>query len=135
MATASLSTITLGDFVKYLVALLDEKEVQMPLRDEQPWHRLFYDLQTANSSNDNLPFLRSMEFDWDGPYPKCRELARFLHALHWNASVAALNPKYATIQLDKEVARVWNEEREHLDPHTRDALGQALQDATNKFAV
>ena len=36
--------ISLGEFVKRLAALLQEKSVEMPFKDEESWHVLFYEL-------------------------------------------------------------------------------------------
>ena len=77
---------TLGDFMKELAVLMADAQLQLPLKDERPWHHLFFRLKQATDIEERPAFLDNLVFDWDGPTPKCQELSEFLHALHWSAA-------------------------------------------------
>ena len=98
---------TLGDFVKELAALMADADLRLPLKDEKPWHILFFSLKQREGVAGRPDFFDRLVFDWDGPTPKCQELSEFIHALHWNATVAANNPTYEAIQLADEIADRW----------------------------
>ncbi len=98
---------TLGDFVKEIAALMKENNLRLPLKDERPWHLLFFDLKRDRGAQGRPAFFDRLIFDWDGPSPKCQELSEFIHALHWNANVTASNPTYETLTLSDEVAIRW----------------------------
>ena len=97
----------LGDFVKEMAALMKDADLRLPLKDERPWHLLFFDLKRDRQAVDRPAFLDRLVFDWDGPSPKCQELSEFIHALHWNANVTASNPTYETLTLSEDVANRW----------------------------
>jgi hypothetical protein len=119
------SKLTLGDFVKQIAA--DIKE--MPFKAERPWHVLFYELQHQPDEPGKPEFLRNLRFDWDGPYPKCRDLSDFIHALHWNSSVSATNPSFEKIVLPDEVAKLWSGYRLTIDPDGQRYLDKAIKTA------
>jgi hypothetical protein len=131
MNDSTATKTTLGEFTKCLVASLHKAEIEMPLRDERFWHTLFYELKS--SAADQLSFLHDLRFDWDGPYPKSQELSRFLHALHWNAGVAALNPRFTTIQLDDALADRWTQKASSLEPQAQAMLKLAVDRAKPKL--
>jgi hypothetical protein len=124
--------ISLGEFVKLLAALLHQRGVKMPFRNEQPWHLLFYEL-----SKTNIPqkpeFLEHLRFDWDGSYPKSQELSEFLQALHWTASVSASNPHYDIITLPEELATIWTTEFERLNDEIQQLIQRAAERAQEEF--
>ena len=103
---------TLGDFVKELVVLMRDAHLQLPLKDERPWHLLFFQLKQERDIEGRPAFFDNLVFDWDGPAPKCQELSEFIHALHWNATVTANNPTYETIRLSDEIATLWRPTQE-----------------------
>lgn len=98
---------TLGDFVKELTVLMKADGLQLPLKDERPWHYLFFELKRNRSAEGRPTFFDRLIFDWDGPSPKCQELSEFIHALHWNATVTASNPTYESLTLSEDVAARW----------------------------
>lgn len=118
---------SLGEFVKQLATLMHQKQVKMPFRNERPWHLLFYELKTAQGRPGKPAFFERLRFDWDGPYPKSRELSQFLQALHWNASVSASNPHYDTITLPPVIADLWSQRLAKVDEETRAFLDEAVQ--------
>ena len=126
--------MSLGDFVKELAALMHKKGIGMPFRNQRPWHLVFYDLKKASSEVGRPAFLDNLTFDWDGPYPKSRELSEFLNALHWNASVSASNPHYQTITLTDDVADLWLGRYKHLDSDTEKFLNGAVESAQKEFS-
>jgi len=125
--------MALGDFVKELVALLHKDKVNIPFEDESPWHELFYELKKDPERAGSLMFFENLQFDWDGPYPKCQELSDFLHALHWNASVSALNPRFDSITLIDDIAELWIKRVDELTPEEKKFLYKALDEAKHKF--
>jgi hypothetical protein len=122
--------LSLGEFLKAFAARLSEQQIPIPFQNERPWHTLFYKLQ--KQSGRKPAFLRDLRFDWDGVYPKCRELSEFLQALHWNASVSAINPQYERIILPAEVATLWRT-RYTLDKTATAVLDSAVLTARNEF--
>jgi len=97
----------LGDFVKEMAALMKEDNLRLPLKDERPWHLLFFELKRDRQATGRPVFLDRLVFDWDGPSPRCQELSEFIHALHWNANVTASNPTYETLTLSDDIANRW----------------------------
>ena len=126
--------MSLGDFIKELAALLHKKRIDMPFKNQRPWHMVLYDLKRASSAPGRPTSLDELTFDWDGPYPESRELSEFLHALHWNASVSASNPHYETITLPNDVAELWLNKYKHLDTDTRKFLNKAVESAQQQFS-
>ena len=125
--------MTLADFVKYLVALLNEGRTDMPYEDESPWHELFYDLKTRDEAREKPEFIKNLRFDWDAPYPKSPEVSEYLHALHWSACVTAQNPYYERITLSPEIASFWLKEYNNLDNNEKDYLNEVASIAKERF--
>ncbi len=123
--------ISLGDFVKQLVAELHLKHVDIPFENQSVWHELFYELKQSKS---NVAFLQGLRFDWDGSYPKCQTLSRFLHALHWNAGVSAYNPEFRNITLSDEMVALWQKSIPKTE-HEKVLLSEALSLAEKKFSA
>ncbi len=122
--------ITLGDFVQQLLIQLGPRELHF--KDERPWHELFYSFKTEPDVADKPQFLRNLFFDWNGEYPKSRELSEYLHALHWTGCMTAANPAYDSVKLNQEVGDLW---RTELDPGLRTFIAQAAQRAETQLAV
>lgn len=124
---------SLSEFMQYLVATLHKGDLKMPLKDERPWHSLFYELKRTDL--DNKPaFLSKLRFDWDGPYPKCQEVAELLHALHWNAGVTGLNPHYEEMKLPEDIAKHWEQRLTDLPDEDRTTFDRILELARQQFA-
>jgi len=127
-------TLTLGQFVKELTALLEEHKIAIPFKNERSWHFLFYELKKDKNAVGRPSFFDSLEFDWDGPFPKSQELSNFLHSLHWNASVSASNPHYETIDLSDEVKALWLKKYNAEDEDARKFIASAVGRAKKEFA-
>jgi len=125
---------SLGEFIKQLTSLMCQNQVKMPFKNEQPWHLLFYELKETEGLPGKPAFFERLRFDWDGPYPKSRQLSEFLQALHWNASVSADNPRYDTITLPAPVADLWSHRVAKLDPETRNFLDEAVKRGQKAFS-
>ena len=125
--------ITLGDFLKLLVASLQRNHVAMPFQNDRPWHLLFYRLKRDAAARDAIPFLKDLWFDWDGPYPKSRELTEFLQALHWTASLGVVNPNYDAIVIPEDVAELWIKDAETLKEAEKKLLDEAIENAQATF--
>jgi hypothetical protein len=119
--------------MKQLAVRMREADMVMTLKDEKPWHMLFYRLREEYKSED-ATFLQSMQFDWDGPYPKSQDVSDFLQGLHWTGSVSALNPTYERIIIPDEVQRVWKAEGEHLGEDDKALLTRGLEIAQIEFS-
>lgn len=127
--------MTLGDFVKYLSALLQKGGIKMPFKNERAWHLAFYELKTKRQALGRPEFFDSLVFDWDGTYPKSQKLSEFLHALHWNSSVTAGNPSYELIALNDEMRNLWLKPVEDLDAEAREFFNTAVGVAQHEFAA
>jgi hypothetical protein len=127
--------LSFGDFMKHLVAILHEKNISMPLKEERPWHDLFFELSQKEGQGNAPAFLSQLVFNWDGPYPRCEEVSEFLHSLHWNAGISVGNPSYSQMSLPKEIAKLWAERRNNVDEPVNTALQSALDIAESKFAA
>jgi hypothetical protein len=121
--------VTLGDFVQQLLLQLGDR--QLRFKDERPWHEFFYNLKTA-PTQEKPAFLQNLFFDWNGEYPKSRELSEYLHALHWTGCMAAANPSYDQVKLNQDVGNLW---RTNLDPDLAGFLTRAVEEAKTQLAV
>lgn len=123
------SELSLGDFVKQIAAKVDD----MPFKVEAPWHALFFQLKQQRDEPGRPRFFDTLRFDWDGPYPKCRELSKFIRALHWNASASAGNPSFERIALPDEVGELWRGYYNDIDQEGRAYIDKAVELARGLF--
>jgi hypothetical protein len=126
-------TIDLGDFLRILAARLTEDGVDMPLKNERLWQRLFFTLKKERRENFN--FLKDLRFDCDGPFPRSKELAEYIQALHWTGNTSATNPSWERMTLDKQIAHEWMKEFESMDPPIRELAEHAFQEAKKTFTA
>lgn len=124
--------VTLGGFVKQLTLRMQAENLVMLFKDEAPWHLLFYQLKKTDAPAKPV-FLQTLRFDWDGPYPRCKELSEFIQALHWTGSVAATNPSYERITLQDDVRKIWERDAEGLSPELRAFLDTGVEYARQQF--
>lgn len=125
--------MSLGKMVTVLVAALHKQDVRLPFKDQEPWHLLFYSLKTRPAAPGKPPFLDELVFDWDGPYPKCEDLADFLNGLHVTANVSALNPHFDAITVDDADADRWWQDFNGLDSNSQSFVTQAVDLARREF--
>ena len=123
--------LVLGDVVRQLALLMEEKRIVLAFKNEEPWHLLFFRMK--QELREGPGFLRRLRFDTDNRYPRCRELSEFLHALHTTCTAGVENPYYDELELDQSVTRVWKEAQQHLKPETKQFLSQGLQIACEEF--
>lgn len=123
------SELSLGDFVKQIASRVGD----MPFKVEKPWHVLFYQLKLGPDELGKPRFFKVLRFDWDGPYPRSRELSRFIRALHWNSSASAGNPSFERITLPSEVQALWQSYYEEIDEDGREFIGKAVKLADELF--
>ncbi len=124
---------TLGDFVKYLVLLLQKSEIALPFNNQELFHKLFYRLKKENDIAGKPIFLKKLWFDWNNSYPKSPELSEFLHALCWIGIVEANCPGCDTYWLSKNMEELWQEKFEKLDETTKQYLNLAVSVAKEEF--
>jgi hypothetical protein len=129
----SVQELSLGEFVKQLALLMNENHLEMPFKEEAPWHLLFYRLKKEVRSEGRPAFFDQLRFDWDGPDPKCQELSDFIQALHWTGSVIAVNPSYDRIMVQEDVAALWR--ASDVEAESRAFLKRALSLATEEFGT
>lgn len=132
MATKA-SEMSLSTVVRVLVASLHKQRVSLPFKNQKPWHLLFYSLKAQSSARGRPPFLDELMFDWDGPYPKCEELADFLNALHVTANVSALNPGFNAIAVGETNANRWSKDLKRLDANSQRFVTRAIELAHKEF--
>jgi hypothetical protein len=125
--------ISLGQFVEQLTGLLQKDSVQLPFKNQRPWHILFYDLKKITAAG-RPKFFDQLRFDWDGPYPKCRELSEFLHALHVTTSIGVANPDYDEILVGREVEEEWVNNAKKDEPDLKQFVDYAVTRAKKEFA-
>jgi hypothetical protein len=125
------NTITLGDFVQQLLLQIGgDKELHF--KDERPWHELFYALKKSRRTEGKPQFLEKMFFDWNGEYPRSRELSRYLHSLHWTGCMAAANPGYDRFRLNKQIGKLWKTD---VDANLRTFIKKTATKAAPKLAA
>lgn len=118
--------ISIGQLVEQIAVVRSDRGEALPLRDERPWHELFYHLKTQQDPA-RPKFFDSLDFDWDGPYPKSQDLSAFLQALHWNACVSAANPHFEQASLNPEVKGLWGREAGELAEELEIYIRRAAQ--------
>jgi hypothetical protein len=124
--------ISLGEFVKQLTVRIHDLKVPMPFKDEEPWHLLFYQLKRENVPGKPT-FFEHLRFDWDGSYPRCRELSEYIHALHFTGCVGASNPSYDEISLNPKLGELWASE--NLEGDLSVFMDHAMEEVQAKFAA
>jgi hypothetical protein len=126
--------MTLGEFVKYLAALLTENKIPMLFKDEAPWHFVLYELYDQDF--DGKPsFFSELKFDWGGPFPKCKELSRYLQFLHSTACVGTMNPSYEEMVLKPDLEKLWFSELKGIEGLQQKFLGHAADLAKKEFSL
>lgn len=126
--------LSLGLFVKQLAALLQKNDVQLPFKNQKPWHLLFYQLKENSRSPGRPNFFDELRFDWDGAYPKCQQLSEFLNAMHFTASVSARNPHFDIISVEPQVAERWAQTIKKDDPQLVQFVNNAVSLAQQEFS-
>lgn len=124
--------MSLGEFVKQLTVRMHNSEVAMPFKDERPWHVVLYKLAVSDIG-PKPEFLKDLQFDWDGPYPRSRDLSDYLHGLHFTGCVSAANPSYDVITLDEGLEKIWSSEK--LDRKISEFMDQVMNIAKEEFKV
>jgi hypothetical protein len=125
--------MTLGEFVKYLAALLTEKNISMLFKEEAPWHFVLYGLSKEDFEG-KPKFLGDLKFDWGGPFPKCKQLSRYLQFLHSTACVGTMNPSYETMELKPDLEKLWFAELKRIGVPQQKFVDRAAELAAREFS-
>jgi hypothetical protein len=126
--------MTLGEFVKYLATLLTESATPMLFKEEAPWHFVLF--QLAEEEFEGKPeFFKGLKFDWGGPFPKCKELSRYLQFLHSTACVGTMNPSYEEMMLKEDLEKLWLSEFEKIGEPQQKFMGHAAELAAKEFSL
>ena len=126
--------MTLGEFVKYLAALLTENKTPMLFKEEAPWHLVLYGLY-AEKVDKKPQFLNRLKFDWGGPFPKCKELSRYLQFLHSTACVGTMNPSYEEMVLKEDLENLWFSEFNKIAAPQQKFIDHAAELAAKEFRL
>jgi hypothetical protein len=114
------TSFTLGDLLRLLVAKLTDKSINLPLQDDRLWQRVFYSLKKEFGSKFEV--LRS------------KELADYIHALHWTGNTSGFNPSWETMTLPPDIAADWLQELETMEPEVKELVDIAFTKAKSAFA-
>lgn len=133
--TVAGTDLSMGQFVRQLAALLQQNGIDLPFKNQRPWHLLFYELKGKEATSGRPKFFEELRFDWDAPYPKCQQLSEFLNALHFTASVSAHNPLYNVITIAPEIADRWAQSVSQDDPDLKRFVDDAVTLAQKEFAA
>ena len=126
--------MTLGEFLKYLAVLLSKKKTPMSFKDEEPWHTLLYRLQEENVAG-KPEFLSRLIFDWGGPFPKSKDLSRYLQLLHVTGCVGVPNPSYKRMELSEGLEELWHSQVGALPRAQRKFVEHAATLAEEQFSL
>ena len=124
--------MTLGGFVKRLVAILHQKGVSIPLGHERPWHELIYGLYRIETAEGKPEFFTKLRFNWDDPYPVCPELSEFLQGLRFNLDIVRHSDNFYAV-LSKELEDLWFGFHKIDDEKTKEFFKYAVELAEKKF--
>ena len=80
-------------------------------------------------------FLSSLKFDWGGPFPKCKELSRYLQFLHSTACVGTINPSYEEMVLKPDLEKLWFSELSKIGEPQQKFMGHAADLAAEEFLL
>ena len=127
--------MSLGRMVKLLVGRLDQDGMELPFRNQEPWHLLFYTLKKEQMAEGKPEFLDELVFAWDGPSPNCEELSEYLTGLHITGNVSGLNPRFDVIAVNKDRAARWVNDLEQLNADAKSYIAHAVGLAREEFAV
>lgn len=125
--------ISFGDFVKYLVLLLQKNGIDLPFHTQEAWHLLFYRLKKQQDFPGKPAFLETLWFDWDDPYPKSPELSEYLNALCMIGVVETNSPRFDRYRLSKVMEELWQEQFEKLNEEIKQYLNLSVQIAKEEF--
>ena len=124
--------VTLETFVKQLVAEMSARNMTTFLKEEQPWHELLFELKRSDLRG-KPQFLSKLQFNWGGPFPKSRDLSRYLQFLHLTGCIGMMNPSFETTVLDPDLQQKWREEANSLPEETKSFLHSAADIAQKRF--
>lgn len=126
--------MSLGDFVKFLIVVLQKRRVFLPLKECEPWHRLVYRITMFGETVGRPALLNDLRFDWDGSYPKTPGLTEFLCGLRVSGAVLCDSPCYENHRVSEDTLALWGTQFKKLDAATVVFLERAADIAAREFA-
>lgn len=126
-------TLSFGEFVKYLVLLLQKNDVDLLLQRQDAWHRLFYRLKKSPKISGKPAFLEQLWFNCDGPYPKSPELSRYLNALCRIGVIQTNSPRFDRYWLSKSTEDLWQKQFEKIDEVIKQYLHSVVEIAREEL--
>ncbi|KKS37993.1 MAG: hypothetical protein A3G49_01045 [Candidatus Sungbacteria bacterium RIFCSPLOWO2_12_FULL_41_11] len=125
--------LSLGEFVRFLILLMQRNDVKFSFLSLRPWHLLFYRLKKMPETEGKPKFFENLSFNWDGAYPESPELSGFLSALCWIGCIITVSPEFKEYKLSEGVERIWLERLEPLGGEANQFLNKALLFAREEF--
>ena len=126
-------TMTLGEFIKWLVFLLQKEGVPLSLNNQLSWHKLFYRLKMRGDVVEKPVFLKELWFDWCYAYPKSPELSKFLQAVCWTGIVETTDFG-RNYKLQEDMEQLLQRRFENLNEKTKQYLNSIVKIAKEEFA-
>lgn len=122
----TLVSVTLGDFVRHVAAIITERDKGFPYNQEEPWHTMLREVRCT--FGNKMDFLKSVRFDiGEVPYPRCKKLSEFLQALHWSGALTVENPTYAKARVIPSLVEEWISEEKEQDKGYRELVEEAVK--------
>jgi hypothetical protein len=111
--------------MKFLIFLLNREGVNLCFHERVCWHTLFYNLKYA--SNPEIPsVLRDLFFEWNGPFPVCREVDEYLDGFRVTGCVESASPDFRKFWLLEGIAKLWSREYDSLSEAQRRFLEKVV---------
>lgn len=117
------SFLHVANFLRVLVAELNNRGLQLTYRNREPWHRAAYEFwRRATEKGLRPPEVKALTFEWDGPYPTSPELDEVLDTFHECGVFTLRNPQFQQVQLDTETVARWS--KLNVSSELRTLLGE-----------
>ncbi|MDR3582409.1 MAG: hypothetical protein P4L67_04015 [Candidatus Pacebacteria bacterium] len=119
--------MSLSELVKFLTLLLHKEKIGLNFDQQQCWHTALYNIKKLPEMPGKPASLEGIFFDWNGPYPVCKELDDYLWGMGCTGCVEWSTLNMHEYELVKGVAAIWDEEYRRLTEDEKHFLGAALR--------
>ncbi|MBI2004608.1 hypothetical protein HYS79_00405 [Patescibacteria group bacterium] len=121
----AMGRMTLTDFTRYLVFLLQKDNAAVPCKDQRLWHTLMYQLKEEAANTSAPACVQELWFDSDDSYHKSPDVARVLLALSTTGVIEGTRQRYEECRLSAVAAAALQRYFYALDAPTREYLEAA----------
>jgi len=122
-----------GEFIKHFILSLQKNGIPVKLKEQKPWHLLFYRLKHECDVAELVPYLKELRFDWDAPYPKSPELSELLNNMCIVGVLKTTSPTFEHYTLTDGMEALIESRRGILNAHEKRCLEYAVQLARKEF--